>query len=130
MNAVKAQSLAGMGSLWGSNRGPANSYMAREELEQRLTVIRTYLAHEQYELLEPQADAMPAADRRVVQVRLTRNGCTPVVPFTMVRYGTGWLVAEIDLAAAGNPQRRCTAPPSTPPPPAPRSGNSAIGLGR
>jgi hypothetical protein len=130
MNAVRAQSLAGMGSLWGSSRGPANTYMRREELEQRLTVIRTYLAHEQYELLEPQAEAMPGADRRVVQVRLTRNGCTPVVPFTTVRYGSGWLVAEIDLAAAGTPQRRCAPPPRGPAPAAPESGNSPPGRRR
>jgi hypothetical protein len=107
LNAVRAGSLQSMSSLWGSGRGPARTYMPADELEQRLVVIRTYLAHEQFELVEPSAELLPTADRRVVQVRLTRNGCTPVVPFTVVRYGSGWLVSEIDLAAAGNPQRSC-----------------------
>ena len=109
MNAVKAGSLTGMAEAWGSSRGPASRYMARQELEQRLIVMRTYLAHEQFEVLPPSMESLPVADRRLLQVRLTRKGCTPVVPFTLVRYGEGWLVSEIDLAAAGNPERSCGA---------------------
>jgi hypothetical protein len=108
LNAVKANSLAAMSELWGSARGPARTYMNREELDQRLTVIRTYLAHERFEILESQSALPPGPDgRRSLQVRLTRNGCTPVVPFTVVPYRGGWLVSDIDLSAAGNPQRRC-----------------------
>lgn len=108
LNAVKANSLTAMGELWGSARGPARSYMKRDELDQRLTIIRTYLEHETFEILESQA-AMPAGPdgRRSLQVRLTRRGCTPVVPFAVVPYGGGWLVSDIDLSAAGNPQRSC-----------------------
>ncbi len=113
LNAVRANSLAAMGELWGSPRGPARSYMSREEMDQRLAVIRTYLEHERFEILESQA-VLPAAPdgRRSLQVRLTRKGCTPVVPFTVVAYGSGWLVSDIDLSAAGNPQRRCSPPGS------------------
>lgn len=106
--AVHANSLGGMGDLWGDRRGPARGYMNASELEQRLTVIRSFLQHEQFELLESQAGVLPAdGPQRVVQVRLTRRGCTPVVPFTVIRYGSGWLVTHIDLAAAGNPARSC-----------------------
>ena len=108
LNAVKANSLAGMGATWGSSRGPASSYMDQAELEQRLTVIRAFLEHEKFEILGSQAGVAPGADqKRVVQVRLTRKGCEPVVPFTVIPYGGGWLVSDIDLSAAGNPQRPC-----------------------
>lgn len=112
LNAVRANSLLAMSEVWGSARGPARRYMRRDEVDQRLAVIRAYLDHERFEILESQAVLPPGPDgRRSLQVRLTRRGCTPVVPFTVVPYGGGWLVSDIDLAAAGNPQRRC--PPSS-----------------
>ncbi len=111
MNAVRVNSLSTMGKLWGSSRGPARSYMSANELEQRLIVIRTYLDHESFEILEPQSAAPRAANQRIVEVRLTRKGCRPVVPFTLVPYKGGWLISNIDIAAAGNPARSC---PPTP----------------
>ncbi|MFQ6044979.1 MAG: hypothetical protein ACE5PT_01295 [Gemmatimonadales bacterium] len=106
--AVRANSLRSMGELWGGRQGPASRYMSERELEQRLTVIRIYLEHEAFEILPPEAvDAVLSPDRRIVRVRLTRKGCTPIVPFTLERYRDGWLVHEIDLAAAGNPARSC-----------------------
>lgn len=108
LNGVKANSLSTMGETWGTSRGPAATYMDRAELEQRLTVIRTFLEHEKFEVLGSQAGGLPTRDqRRVIQVRLTRRGCQPVVPFTVIPYGGGWLVSDIDLSAAGNPQRSC-----------------------
>lgn len=109
--AVQANNLGAMSDLWGAKRGPARSYMDATELEQRLTVIRSFLQHEQAELVESQAGVLPSdGSQRIVQVRLTRKGCTPVVPFTVMRYGAGWLVTNIDLAAAGNPARSCPPP--------------------
>lgn len=111
--AVQANSQVAMGELWGTSDGPAASRMSREELEKRLTVIRAYLVHDAYTVV-PGDGSLPAEQgERIVQVRLERNGCTPVVPFTVVRYGRGWLVKAVDLEAAGNPQRRCTR--TTPP---------------
>lgn len=109
LNAVQSNSLVAMGELWGGTRGPAVSYMDREELEKRLTVIRSYLVHEEFEILGPsnQASLSDSPNQRTVEVRLSRAGCTPVVPFTLIRYRGGWLVWEIDLEAAGNPMRRC-----------------------
>jgi hypothetical protein len=109
MDAVQSSSLVAMGNLWGSERGPARTYMPVQELEQRLTIIRTYLAHEQFEVL-PAAASLSPGPEHVVEVRLTRKGCTPVVPFTLVRYGQGWLISRIDIAAAGNPERPCRPP--------------------
>lgn len=106
--AVNAGSLSLMGQLWGGERGPARTYMQADELEKRLTVIRTYLEHQTFEVVRGSEPRVGAEDRQqIVEVRLTRNGCTPVVPFTLIRYGAGWLVNSIDLEAAGNPARRC-----------------------
>lgn len=106
MNAVRANRLRTMGALWGTARGPAAGSMPAAELEQRLTVMRIYLEHERYELV-PDSDAVGSGGRRVLRLRLFRKGCTSVVPFTLVRYRDGWLISEIDLAAAGNPARIC-----------------------
>jgi len=106
LEAVRANSLTAMSELWGTERGPAVSYMERQMMEQRLTVMRTYLVHDRYELVVGN-DGM--TNPRVVRVRLYRRGCSPVVPFTVVRYRTGWLVQHVDLEAVGNPQRDCPA---------------------
>ena len=105
MNAVNANSIYAMGELWGGRRGPARTYMPPEEVERRLTVMRIYLEHEEYEILPP--GAMPANedDQRIVRMQITRRGCQPVIPVTLTRFGDGWLVSNVDLAAAGNPAR-------------------------
>ncbi len=109
LSAVQSNSLLAMGELFGTGRGPAISYMDREELQKRLTIIQRYLNHDQFEILGPsnQGSLSQSPDQRTVDVRLFRRGCAPVVPFTLVRYRGGWLVQEIDLEAAGNPVRRC-----------------------
>jgi len=108
MEAVGENNLATMGQLWGSaTRGPSADFMDRTTLEQRLTVIKTYLAHEQYELLPQDASALLPAGQRQIRVRIRRMGCTPVVPFTLGRWKSGWLINNIDLGAAGNPARPC-----------------------
>lgn len=109
MHAVSANSVIGMGQLWGTAKGPALGSMDRAILEQRLTVIRIYLEHEDFEIVpgDPVSGVDMAAGERAVFVRLNRRGCTPTVPFTLVPHAGGWLIRNIDLAAAGNPSRSC-----------------------
>ena len=107
LNAVKSNSILGMRDLWGTERGPAAGYMNSREVEQRLTVIRTFLEHEKFEFDQPNAVDPSNSQQRIVRVRLTRKGCMPVVPFTTVPWKSGWLVKNIDLSAAGNPARAC-----------------------
>ena len=101
--------MAGMGQLWGTSNGPASENLDQVTLEQRLTVIRIYLEHEEFTIVpgDPVAGVNVEAGERAVFVQLSRRGCTPTVPFTLVPHGGGWLVRDIDLAAAGNPSRRC-----------------------
>jgi hypothetical protein len=109
LHAISANSIAGMGQLWGTSDGPALGDMDQTTLEQRLTVIRIYLEHEEFTIVpgDPIAGVNLEAGERAVFVRLSRRGCTPTVPFTLVPYGGGWLVRSIDLTSAGNPSRRC-----------------------
>jgi hypothetical protein len=83
--------------------------MDSQTLEQRLTVMRIYLEHEEYTIVPRPADVIVEleSDEQSVFVRLTRKGCTPVVPFVLAPYRGGWLVRNIDLERAGNPARRC-----------------------
>src|SRR2546425_10389311 len=48
MTAVKAKDLDRMGDLWGSERGPAASWMKPDDLKKRLTVFQIYLNHVGY----------------------------------------------------------------------------------
>ena len=115
LEAAHDNSLMRMGELWGSPRGPAIRSMDRSQMEQRLTVMRIYLAYEQYDFVTDQRGSAlhDTPSRRTLRVRLTRNGCAPVVPISVVRYGRGWLVSDVDLQAAGNPAVHC-APPGSP----------------
>ncbi len=109
LSAVRAQDMNQMAALWGSAAGPAADRLDSQTLEQRLTVMRIYLEHEEYTIV-PQPPGMLVdleAGEQAVFVRLTRKGCTPVVPFTLAPYRGGWLVRNVDLEKAGNPARRC-----------------------
>lgn len=115
MGAVRANNLDGMAALWGSaSRGPSTRFMNADQRRQRLSVIRVYLVHERYEVLGSNSGGGDARSQ-IARVRLTRQGCTPVVPMTLVPWGGGWLVGDIDLAAAGNPRERCGAGVREPP---------------
>ncbi len=108
LSAVRDNSLVAMADLWGTSGGPASAKMDPEELRKRLTIIQIYLDHESYEIIPDAGTPLPGSGaERELRVQLTRQGCTPVVPFTLVRWGEGWLVANIDLTAVGNPARAC-----------------------
>ena len=119
LNAVKSSNMGTLRELWGSERGPASTYLDSKQVEQRLTVIKTYLEHDRFEFAQPNEVDPANSAQRIVRVRLTRNGCQPVVPITTVRWGAGWLVKNIDLSAAGNPARPCNASAPTPSAPTP-----------
>jgi hypothetical protein len=113
MRAVAANDLVAMGSLWGTAQGPASRNMDREELQQRLTIMRSYLVYERYQVIQgdPSRQVAVGANERLYRVQLHRRGCVPEVPFSLVRSGDGWLVRNIDLSQAGNPARRCEVRP-------------------
>jgi hypothetical protein len=107
--AVKAGDLKRMGTLWGTERGPAVDWMKAEELNQRLTVIQKYLNHAGYRVLEGPVDVPGQNNERTFRVELRRaNGCTVVLPIDLVRAKNGgWLVLDVHLGTAGNPSAGC-----------------------
>jgi hypothetical protein len=125
MDAVKANDLSRMGNLWGSDRGPASSYMSGDRLKRQLTTIQIYWNHSGYRIIDgplpaqplnPTFKDVPSADRlRDFRVELQRaSGCSQVVPITLVRTNRGgWLVYDVHLEAAGSPASRCPAASGT-----------------
>ena len=112
MVAVGHNDLTALSAMWGTTDGLAADRLDGTVLQQRLTVMQRYLVYEEYEVLEGEpAQAMVGeVGEEYLRVRLTRNNCTPVIPVTLVRLGSGWIVKSLDLTKAGNPQRRCRPP--------------------
>ena len=119
MDAVKANDLTRMGNLWGSERGPASSYMDRNNLKRQLTTIQIYWNHSGYRIIEgplaaaplnPTFKNVPSADRlRDFRIDLQRSsGCSQAALMTLVRTNSGgWLVYDVHLETVGNPAARC-----------------------
>ncbi len=117
MQAVSDSNLTQMGSLWGTDRGPAATTNTPSNWGQRIAVIQAYLKGGTSRVLGLGDPALSKQGRRQVLVELNRGGCTKTVPFTMVQTKDGaWLVNVIDLNAAGVPGRPCgstSQPPGT-----------------
>jgi hypothetical protein len=116
MDAVKAKDLTRMGNLWGTERGPAASYMERERLKRALTTIQVYLDHKGYRIIEgpiaaqplnPTFKNVPSMDRlRDFRIELQRPECSTVSPITLVQTNSGgWLVYDVHLESLGTPGR-------------------------
>jgi len=109
MSAVKANDLQRLGHLWGSERGPAASWMKPDDLQQRLTVIQKYLNHQGYRVVEGPLAVAGKDEMRTYRVELQRaSGCGVVLPIDLVRAKSGsWLVLDVHLDVAGNPASPC-----------------------
>lgn len=108
MQAVKANDLERMGTLWGTDRGPASQFMEPDVLRMRLTVIQKYLVHDGYRVVEGPTTPPGKPLIRSVQVELQREGCNVVLPIDLVAVRAGgWLVYDVHLEQAGNPAARC-----------------------
>jgi hypothetical protein len=110
--AVKAKNLQQMGTLWGSERGPAVAWWKdKEALNKRLTVMQIYLQHDSYRVIEGPMPVPGKSRERTFRVELTRQQCVNVVPFEVVRTKQGgWLVVNAPVDAAGRPVGSCAAP--------------------
>ena len=105
MQAVADSNLTRMGTLWGTNAGPASTTNQPSDWERRITVMQAYLRNESHRLL-PSTPSGAASDE--VQVEIRRSLCTWIVPVTALRLSDGsWLVNQVDLTKAGNPARPC-----------------------
>lgn len=107
--AVKAKDLSSMGSLWGTERGPAAGRMKTDDLRKKLTVIQIYLNHTGYRVIEGPLTVPARDDLRTYRVELQRpTGCNQVVQIDVIRTRSGgWLVLDPHLESAGNPAAKC-----------------------
>ena len=105
MKAVADSNLAKMASLWGTASGSAAQTKQPADWQRRIAIMQAYLRSDSYRLT---ADG-PGSDQnhRELQVEIKRQTCTWSVPFVAVKTGQGWLVTQVDIAAAGNPARPC-----------------------
>jgi hypothetical protein len=116
--AVSDSNIGRMGRAWGSTGGPAAITNKPDNWEERLKVVQLYLRRGTYRVTSNVADPS-AANKRTLNVEVTRGTCVKNVPFVAVQRGNGgWLVESIDVTAAGNPVNPCPAPPGSGTPPA------------
>lgn len=107
MDGIKSRNVNTMAGLWGTSEGLAAETMDQEELVQRLTVIMTYLAHDEYGVSEETDAVFQTENQRIVTVLMSRGRCVSEVPFTLVLSGSGWLVKGMDLEAVAAPRGSC-----------------------
>ena len=108
MKAVADSNLAAMAGLWGTAKGPASRTHQPPDYERRVSVMRSYLSHDDFRILGDAPDV--SAGRHTVQVQIRRSACTWTIPFLVIQLADGsWIVNQMDLTAAGNPARPCDA---------------------
>jgi hypothetical protein len=106
MKAVADSNLAAMAGLWGTSKGPASRTRQPPDYERRISVMRSYLSHDDFRILGDAPDV--SAARHTVQVQIRRSACTWTIPFLVIQLADGtWIVNQMDLTAAGNPARPC-----------------------
>jgi hypothetical protein len=106
MKAVSDSNLAAMAGLWGTAKGPASRTHQPADYERRISVMQSYLSHDDFRIL---GDAPEGSEgRHTVQVQIRRAACTWTIPFLVIQLTDGtWIVNQLDLTAAGNPARAC-----------------------
>jgi hypothetical protein len=108
MTAVKANDIERMGTLWGTEKGPAASWMKPEDLRMRLTVIQRYLMYDGYRILEGPLSVPGHDDRRTFRVELQRKQCNTVANLELMRTNKGgWVVSDPHLETLSNPAAPC-----------------------
>ena len=109
MSAVKDNNISRMGTLWGSERGPATNWMKSDQLRERLTVVQKYVDHAGYRVIEGPL-AVPGHDNiKTFRVELQRQGgCTVVFPIDLVHTKSGgWVVNDVHLGSIPTPGSSC-----------------------
>ena len=96
LNAVKAQDIQAMSSIFGTNGGPARDNIDRAELEKRMLIMQCFFNHDKFRIT---GDA-PQAGKRVFQFELTRGTRTRQSSATVVEGPSQrWYVESMDIAA-------------------------------
>ena len=96
LNAVKAQDIQAMSSIFGTNDGPARDNIDRAELEKRMLIMQCFFNHDKFRIT---GDGMQAG-KRVFQFELTRGTRTRQSSAQVVEGPSQrWYVESMDIAA-------------------------------
>lgn len=103
--AVNAKDIQAMGTVFGTNKGPARQTVDRTELEKRLIILSCYFAHDSARTL---GEDRGVQGHREVRVELKKGNMTRQTTFyTIQGPGGRWYVDNMDIAAVrdfcGNP---------------------------
>lgn len=95
--AVKAQDLQAMGTVWGTENGPARDILDRADLDKRLVLFQQCYNHDRAQILDEQTIS---ATNREIRVQLTRGDITKIPRFKVVRGPSNrWYVLDTDFEA-------------------------------
>jgi len=109
MAAVKDNNIERMGTLWGSERGPATNWMKSDQLRERLSVVQKYVDHAGYRVIEGPLAVPGHENMKGFRVELQRQGgCTVVFPIDLVHTKSGgWVVNDVHLGSIPTPGLSC-----------------------
>lgn len=105
LRAVNAKDIQAMGTVFGTNKGPARETVDRTELEKRLIILACYFNHDSARTL---GEDRGTQGHREVRVELRKGNMTRQTTFyTIQGPGSRWYVDNMDIAAVrdfcGNP---------------------------
>jgi hypothetical protein len=96
MKAVKAQDLQQMGTIWGTEKGPARDLMKRDELEKRLVIIQCLLSHDSWSFAEQ--GRLEAGRSRNFSIDIRKGNSRARTTFTTVQGpGQRWYLENVDV---------------------------------
>lgn len=107
LDAAAEENYVAMGQQFGTRNGPAEERLGITEVEQRMMVLSSMLAHDEYDLRKADlAQVGPHRTRFVADMTGTRQGRVSV-PIVAARTGDGrWFVERVDtdpLTRTGGP---------------------------
>jgi len=98
LRAANAQDLDGMARLFGTRKGPVSDRDPRGENEQRMFALASVLRHGDYRIEGNEIVPGRSDEATRVNVRMTIQRTTHLVPFTLVKSKDGtWLVEQIGI---------------------------------
>jgi hypothetical protein len=92
-----AKNYREMGLVFGTKDGTIYRLDPARQVEQRMYAIAEILKHERFTVVREEQIPGRIGEATRLTVNLTSRGQRKEVPFTVVRFGTTWLVEQVDL---------------------------------
>lgn len=106
MRAANAKDLGAMSRVFGTKDGPVAGKWGRTEIEQRMFAIAAELRHNDFEVVGEEMVPGRTETATKLNVRVTNGEGKFIVPFTLVRFKSGWLVEQIGIEVLTGPKKR------------------------